>query len=161
MKGESRHVLLIDPESYVWDVIRHGLAGGYRTSAVASRSAAIRMINNDAPDVIIVELILPRAVGLPLAIYGLRRHIPVIMTTDDYSLARRLMRLGAVVLRKPHSLAELRECVDDAVNNPDSNLLRNRTALERARSDRREREALLQFFGSMRDQVILALKSAE
>jgi DNA-binding response OmpR family regulator len=155
------HVLLIDPERYVWEVVRHGLGSGYRISAVASRSAAIRILNEDVPRVIIVEWILPKALGLPLALLGLRRQIPVVMTTGNHDLARRLARLGAVILRKPHSLSELRECVRDAVINPDSNFQRNRAALQRLRSDHREREAVLRLLGDMRDQAIQALASVQ
>jgi DNA-binding response OmpR family regulator len=154
---ESRHALLLDPETYVWDVVRYALRDGYRVSAAAYRSTALRILSKDPPDVIILEL--SPALGLGFAIYGLRRHIPVVMTTSDHDLARRLMRLGCAVLRKPHSLSELRDCVDDAVAHPDDNFLRHRTALHRIRTDLREREAVLRLFGSMRDEVLLALTS--
>jgi DNA-binding response OmpR family regulator len=154
---ESRHVLLIDPETYVWDVVRFALRDGYRVSAAAYRSTALRILGKDPPDVIILEL--SPALGLGFAIYGLRRHIPVVMTTSNHDLARRLLRLGCAVLRKPHSLSELRDCVDDAVANPDANFLRHRNALQRIRTDLREREAILRLFGSMRDEILLALKS--
>jgi DNA-binding response OmpR family regulator len=154
---ESRHALLIDPETYVWDVVRYALRDGYRVSAVAYRSRALRILSKDPPDVIILELC--PALALGFAIYGLRRHIPVVMTTSDHDLARRLMRLGCAVVRKPHSLSELRAAVDGAVANPDDNFLRHRTALQRIRTDMREREAVLRLFGSMRDEVLLALTS--
>jgi DNA-binding response OmpR family regulator len=159
--GKTRHVLLIDAESYVWEVVRHGLGSNYRTSAVSSRSAAIRAINERAPDVMIVEWMLPRAPGLPLALLGLRRDIPVVVTTGEHEIARRLLRLGAVILRKPHSVIELRECVDEAVNKPENNLTRNRAALQRLRSDHRERDAVLRLVGDMREQIIEALRSVE
>jgi DNA-binding response OmpR family regulator len=154
---ESRHALLIDPETYVWDVVRFALRDGYRVSAAAYRSTALRILSKDPPDVIILEL--SPALGLGFAICGLRRHIPVVMTTSNHDLARRLMRLGCPVVRKPHSLSELRECVDDAVANPDDNFLRHRAALQRIRTDLREREAILRLFDSMRDEILLALKS--
>ena len=154
---ESRHALLIDPETYVWDVVRFALRDRYRVSAAANRSAALRILSKDRPDVIILELC--PALGLGFAIYGLRRHIPVVMTTSNHDLARRLLRLGCAVLRKPHSLPELRDGVDDAVANPDDNFLRHHTALQRIRTDLREREAVLRLFGTMRDEVLLALKS--
>jgi len=154
---ESRHALLIDPETYVWDVVRFALRDGYRVSAAASRSTALRILGRDPPDVIILEL--SPALGLGFAIYGLRRHVPVVMTTSDHDLARRLLRLGCAVLRKPHSLSELREGIDDAVANPADNFLRHRAALQRIRTDLREREAILRLFGSMRDEILIALKS--
>ncbi len=154
---ESRHVLLIDPETYVWDVVRFALRDGYRVSATAYRSRALRILSKDPPDVIVLELC--PALGLGFAIYGLRRHIPVVMTTSDHDLARRLVRLGCAVVRKPYSLTELRDAVDHAVASPDDNFLRHRTALQRIRTDLREREAVLRLFGSMRDEVLLALTS--
>jgi DNA-binding response OmpR family regulator len=153
---KSRHALLIDPETYVWDVVRFALRD-YRVSTAAHRGTALRVLRRDPPDVIILEL--SPALGLGFASYGLRRHIPVVTTTSNHDLARRLLRLGCAVLRKPHSLSELRDCVDDAVANPDDNFLRHRAAVQRIRSDLREREAILRLFGSMREEILLALKS--
>ncbi len=153
----SRHALLLDPETYVWDVVRYALRDGYRVSTAAHRRTALRILRKGPPDVIMLEL--SPALGLGFAMYGLRRHIPVVMTTSNHDLARRLLRLGCAVLRKPHSLSELRDCVDDAVANPDDNLVRHRAALHRIRSDLREREAILRLAGSMRGEVLLALKS--
>lgn len=154
----SRHVLLIDPETYVWDVVRHALGEGYRVSAVAFRSAALRILTNDPPDAIIVDL-MPKGLGVPLAIHGSSRQIPVVMTTSNHHLAGLLMQMGCVILRKPHSPSELRGRVDDAVTNPNNNLMRQRTALERIRANRREREVVLRFFGDVRDEVLLAVTS--
>jgi DNA-binding response OmpR family regulator len=154
----SRHALLLDPETYVWDVVRYALRDGYRVSTAAHRRTALRILRKDPPDIIILEL--SPALGLGFAIYGLRRHIPVVMTTSDHDLARRLLRLGCAVLRKPHSLSELRDGVDDAVANPDDNFLRHRAALQRIRADLREREAILRLFGSMRDEILLVLRAA-
>lgn len=154
----SRRVLLFDAESYAWDVVRHALREGYRVTAVAFRSATLRILRKDTPDLIIVDLGLDGR-GLPLAIHGMRHHIPVVMTSNNHDVVRRLMRLGCVILHKPHSPAELRECVEDAVANPDNNLLRLRTALERLRTDHRSREAVLRLFGEARGDVLLALKS--
>jgi DNA-binding response OmpR family regulator len=155
---ESRHVLLIDPETYVWDVVRYALRG-YRVSTAAHRGTALRILRKDPPDLILLEL--TPALGLGLAIYGLRRQIPVVMTTGNHDLARRLIRLGCPVLRKPHSLSELRDCIDDAAANPNDNLLRHRVAVQRVRTDLREREAILRLFGTMRDEILLALKSIQ
>lgn len=153
-----RHVLLIDAETYVWDVVRLALQDGYRVTTAAARSAAIRILNSDPPDLILVDLILSKASGLPLAVHALRRHIPVVMTTSNPDLARHLKRLGCATLCKPHSPRELRECVDHAVKNADDNLLRHRTALAWIRTNPHERDALLRFFGQLRDQVLLALQ---
>jgi DNA-binding response OmpR family regulator len=156
---KCRQVLLVDSEAYVWDVVRHGLRTGYRTTAVAFRSAALRILVKHPPDLMIVDL-RPDALGLSMCIYGLRRHIPVVMTTGNHDLARRLMHLGLTILHKPLSPAELRDCVEAELQNPDDNLLRHRAALERLRTDHREREAVLRLFGEARDEVLLALKSA-
>lgn len=144
----SRRVLLFDAEAYVWDVVRHALREDYRISAVAFRSAALRILQkDDPPDLIIVDLG-PDGRGLALAIHGLRHHIPVVMACNNHDVVRRLMRLGCIILHKPHSPSELRECVDDAMANPDNNLLRLRTALERLITDHREREPVLRLFGN-------------
>lgn len=152
----TRHVLLIDVETYVWDVVRHALGEGLRASATAFHSAALRILNEDPPDVIILDL-MQGTLGLPFAVFCIRRHIPVVMTTSNHGLRRRLTRLGCVVLHKPHAPSELRECVADAIRDPDSNVLRHRAALQRMETDHREREAVLRLFGNMRDAALLAL----
>jgi DNA-binding response OmpR family regulator len=152
----TRHVLLIDAETYAWDVVRHALGEGLRTSAAAFNSTALRILNEDPPDVIIVDL---STLGLPIAVFGMRRRIPVVMTTGNHGLRLRLTRLGCVVLHKPHAPAELRECVADALRDPGGNVLRHRAALERIENDHREREAVLRLFGNMRDAALLALNS--
>jgi DNA-binding response OmpR family regulator len=153
----SRHVLLIEAETYVWDVVRYALAEGYRTSAVTNRSDALRVLNDDPPDAIMVDVEL-KEIGLPMVLFGLRRSIPVVMTSNNYDLARRLKRLGCIIVRKPHSPSRLRECIDDAMSDRSNSSLRHRAALERIRRDSGEREALLRLFGDMRDEVLLALK---
>jgi len=155
-----RHVLLIDAETYVWDVVRIALQDNYRITFVATRGAAIRTLNNDPPDLVLVDLILSRAHGLPLAIHGLRHHIPVVMTTSNPDLARRLERLACPVLCKPYLRGELREYIDQAVKNVDENLLRHRTALARIRTNPRERDALRRLFGQLRDEMHRVLKPA-
>ncbi len=154
----SRHVLLIEAETYVWDVVRFALGEGYRTSAATNRTDAFRALTDDPPDAIMVDVEL-KGIGLPLVLFALRRSIPVVMTCNNYDLAQRLKRFGCVVLRKPHSPTRLRECIDDAITNRDSSSLRHRTALERIRTNSREREALLRLFGDTRDEAELVLKT--
>ena len=154
----SRHLLLVEAETYVWDVVRYALVKRYRTSAVTNLGDARRILENDPADVIMVDIEL-RGLGLPLVLFGLRHDVPVVMTSNNYGLARHLMRLGCVILHKPHSPIRLRECVDDAITNRNHSSLRHRTAFERILRDSRERETLLQLFGDVRDDVLLALKT--
>jgi DNA-binding response OmpR family regulator len=156
--SRCRHVLLIEAETYVWDVVRFALAEGYRTSPVTNRGDALRVLNDDPPDVIMVDIEL-KGIGLPMVLFGLRRSIPVVMTNNNYDLARRLKRLGCIILRKPHSPTRLRECIDDALTNPSNSSSRHRAAFERIRTDSRERESLLLLFGELRDEMLLALKT--
>ena len=151
--GKRRHVLLVDAETYVWEVVRHCLGDGYRTSAAATRHKGIRILQDDAPDVMIVDVMLSEAFGLPFAFHGLHRQIPIVMVTTNHVLARRAARLGCAILRKPYSPSELREFVDDAADNPDNNLAGHRKALERIRIDRREREAVLRLLAGAREGV--------
>lgn len=148
----SRHVLLVDPEAYLWDVVRYGLGTDYRTTAVAFRSAALRILAKRPPDIMIVDL-RPNALGLSMCIYGLRRHVPVVMTTNNHDLARRLKRLGSTVLHKPLSPVELRDCIEAELKSPDDNLLRHRRAFDCLRTDHREREAILRLFGEAYDEA--------
>jgi hypothetical protein len=48
----SRHALLLDPETYVWDVVRYALRDGYRVSTAAHRRTALRILRKGPPDVI-------------------------------------------------------------------------------------------------------------
>lgn len=153
-------VLIVDAETYVWDVVRLALQDRYRVTAVATRGAAISRLKNDPPCVILIDLILSEASGLPLVIHCLNRRVPMVVTTSEPKLARHLKQLGFPIVCKPYLMRELRECIDRAVTNADANLMRHHLAVERIRTNPRDRDALQGFYGKLRTKMFVALKSA-
>lgn len=158
----AHHVLVVDSEIYVCGVVRAALEGtaAYRVTSTSTRSAALRILTHDKPDALLVDMMLSRAPGLPLAMHALSRGVPVIMTTSDFELARRLERLGCPALRKPLHIFELHERLRHAIESPEENRRRFRKALAQLMTNSRELGLVLARSGALRDQLLVALEAA-
>lgn len=157
----ARHVLVVDSEIYVCGVVRAALefTQAYRVTSTSTRSAALRVLTRDKPDALLVDMMLSRAPGLPLALYALARGVPAIMTTSDRLLAQRWERLGCPTLWKPLHIPQLRERLRHAIEGPEENRRRFRAALSRLLENDRELRAVLDRSGPLRDQLLAALRA--
>ena len=156
-------VLIVDDE----EGIRESLSGiledeGYRVLSSGTGEDALRMIQEQTPDLVILDVWLPQMDGIQALqeIKSLKRDIPVIMISGhgNIEVAVKATRMGAYdFLEKPLSLERV--------------LLSSRRALERSALERENRElrenltAKWQFIGespSMRDlsgQIEMAAQS--
>ena len=79
-------ILVVDDEEDILELIRHNLAReGYRIVCAATGESALTKSNNEKPDLIVLDLMLPGIDGLQVA-RRLKddvrtRHIPIIMLT--------------------------------------------------------------------------------
>ncbi len=158
----ARHVLVVDTEIYVCGVVRAALeyTPTYRVTSTSTHSAALRILARDRPDVLLVDMMLSRAPGLPLAMYALSQRVPVVMMTSDRQMARRWARLGCPMLWKPLHITVLHEHLRHAIEGPDENRRRFREALAHVLGNRRELNAVLARSGPLRDQLRAALEAA-
>ncbi len=110
MKGGR--ILVIDDEPMVREAVgRMLMAEGYAVDHAHDGAAALALVDADAPDVILLDLMMPGMNGRQfLASLRDDRHsdVPVVVMTAVHGLAQRAVDLGATdVVEKPFDLDEL------------------------------------------------------
>jgi two-component system phosphate regulon response regulator PhoB len=82
----TERILVVDDEEDLLELIRFNLSKeGYRVTTVATGEAAINEARNTLPDLIVLDLLLPKVDGLnvckTLKADGRTSHIPIVMLT--------------------------------------------------------------------------------
>jgi putative two-component system response regulator len=95
-----QHVLVVDHPS-ICAKIEIALAPTYRTSAARDGEDAIRLLDRDLPDLVLLEAALPGMSGVELAAHVVERGLPAIVASPEPAICARLDRLGWPYLRKP------------------------------------------------------------
>jgi CheY-like chemotaxis protein len=117
---ESKSILIADDEPTLRELVRASLDGNYRFAEASDGVVALQLARELDPDVIILDLMLPRLSGLDV-LEELRaderlQHIPVLVMTawnDTYDEA---LAAGANrFLAKPFHPDELKLAVDELV----------------------------------------------
>jgi CheY-like chemotaxis protein len=117
---ESKTILIADDEPTLRELVRASLDGGYRFAEASDGVVALQLARELDPDVIILDLMLPRLSGLEV-LEELRaderlQHIPVLVMTawnDTYDAA---LAAGADrFLTKPFHPDELKLAVAELV----------------------------------------------
>ncbi len=113
-------MLIVEDDRQLRDLYKDALAGSrYRVSAVADGLSALSAIDRDAPDVVILDLGLPRVSGWDvyrdLRSRAATRTLPIIIATGN-DLRDIEPRDIAAVLQKPIDLAELVAAVERALS---------------------------------------------
>ena len=115
MSGQA-HVLIVEDETFVRDVVERYLSrDGHRVSACRDGEEALALFDADPPDIVVLDLMLPRIDGFEVC-RRLRgrtdalRHVPIIMLSALASEDDRItgLSLGADdYVTKPFSPREL------------------------------------------------------
>ncbi len=104
-------ILIVDDEKPICDLIDLNLsASGYQCTAVQDGMRAIEMIERDAYDLVLLDIMLPGADGYDVMEYIRPLGIPVIFITAKHDVRDRVrgLRLGADdYLVKPFDVVEL------------------------------------------------------
>lgn len=104
-------VLIVDDEKPICDLIDMNLtASGYHCSAVQDGNAALRLIESEVFDLILLDIMLPGVDGYDIMEYIRPLGIPVIFITARHEVKDRVkgLRLGADdYLVKPFDVVEL------------------------------------------------------
>jgi PAS domain S-box-containing protein len=121
--GDRLRVLIIEPHDdtrFLYTVLFE--EAGYAVSAVADGPTAIALVQQSLPDVVVMELVVPRADGFEilrrLRETSLTADIPAIVVTASlhFDLPERAQASGAVlVLAKPTSVDALLSALDDVM----------------------------------------------
>ncbi len=110
-----RRVLIVDDHPDNVEVIRARLeASGYRTTCATDGEEALRLVRDDPPDLILLDVMMPKLSGMEVAreIKGAKDlpFIPIIMQTALDSVESKVEGLGAGAddyITKPINFAEL------------------------------------------------------
>ena len=109
------HVVVIEDEKNIAELVRYNLRNeGFRVSVATDGEEGLRLIERERPDVVLLDLLLPRVDGLEvcrrLKQHDATRAIPVIMLTAKASESDKItgLELGADdYVTKPFSPREL------------------------------------------------------
>jgi DNA-binding response OmpR family regulator len=138
--SSQAHVMVVEDEATVRDVIeRYLLRDGHRVSTCGDGAEALAMLEVDPPDLVVLDLMLPRVDGLAVC-RSLRaradalRHVPIIMLSalaekddritgltlgaDDYvtkpfSPRELALRVGSVLRRSLPTAPDVQSVVSD------------------------------------------------
>ena len=116
-------VLIVDDDRGIRTLIRESLtARGHEVVEAADGLEGLRAIDQESPDVVLLDIVMPRMVGWQVLEIlqgrpGFEELAVVIITTlADQDTEARARRLGAAsVLTKPFDLADLDEAVRSAL----------------------------------------------
>jgi DNA-binding response OmpR family regulator len=100
------HILVVDePQSGA--EIERALVSQYRVSLVPDGERAIRLLEHDRPDLVLLEAALPGMSGIELAAHVVQRGLPAVVLTPVPGICDRLHRLGWPYLHKPFDVEAL------------------------------------------------------
>lgn len=115
MAAPQPHVLIVEDEPAQREVLAYNLeAEGFRTSQAADGEEGLIMVDEDAPDVIVLDWMLPAVSGIEvcrrLKMSGATKSIPIIMLSaksEEVDKVRGLETGADDYVVKPYSVAEL------------------------------------------------------
>ena len=119
----SAHILVVEDERSLRDVLVEVLATlGHQVAAAPTGTAAIRLLERDTYDVVLLDLVLPDIDGQGVWQW-IRTHRPglasrvIFMTGDTIRVGsqRFLREAGRPVLNKPLALAHIGEVIEDLI----------------------------------------------
>ncbi|TWS95697.1 phosphate regulon transcriptional regulator PhoB [Reyranella sp. CPCC 100927] len=115
MSANKTHILVVEDEAPLVELLRYNLErAGYRVSAAGDGEAAMRAIDEDRPDLVLLDWMLPLMSGIEVC-RQLRRapgtaNIPIIVLTargEEHDRVRGLDAGADDYVSKPFSPAEL------------------------------------------------------
>jgi DNA-binding NtrC family response regulator len=124
-----RRLLIVDDDLGSRESLREVFHGQFAVSAVESATEGLAALSQQRPDLIILDLVMPKVSGSKFlrAVREIHPDLPVIVITaspDDSLIQAALQTGAAAALRKPWSVYELRHAVDQCLRADDSSRIR-------------------------------------
>lgn len=118
--------LVVDDDEHVADVLKTGLEEycGVSVTCVDSGAIATRVLENDPPDLAVIDVMLPDMSGLELAGRAADRKVPVLLISGHLDLQDASEMLDCPILAKPFSLRTLADAATTAVRDLHENIAR-------------------------------------
>jgi two-component system OmpR family response regulator len=117
MMGQSKHILIVDDNGDVRDVIVDSLqTHDFRVSSAPGGSVMRDFLETgDTVDCVILDVLMPGEASASLALHLKERGIPVVMISGSPEAMKYAMDNGLQLLRKPFHLQELYSAVNTAL----------------------------------------------
>jgi DNA-binding NtrC family response regulator len=122
-----RHALVVDNEKSICEALQFALedTGAYRVSCALSATEAVAILDNDPPDIAVIDALLPgKESGAELIVETLSRGIPAVVMTGAPQMMGDLHRAAVPHLLKPFRfpqfLATIENTYAELRGSPDS-----------------------------------------
>lgn len=118
--AENPKILVVDDEPVIIESATKALsAEGYAVRAAGSAESAVQLLRAEAPDIVLIDLQLPKLSGMDL-LQTIKREFPqvaaIVMTgyTTEENASAALQHGAVIFLPKPFSFEELLSAVERA-----------------------------------------------
>jgi two-component system response regulator MprA len=149
------YVLVIDDQPAIRSIVQTALEedGAFQASGVSTGDDALARFDSAAPDLIVLDLVMPGMHGLELAAHACARGIPVVLMTGEPSMSAMLEALACPHLHKPFRMEQLLAETRAALENAAANIRSVRLALQRLLAGADAGDALLRRVRAILAQV--------
>jgi signal transduction histidine kinase len=118
--SRAARILVVDDDFEVRSLLKESLQSlGHAVQESADAASAIRMIEDERPDLMLVDFAMPVMNGAELAVEARRRwpDLPIVFASGyaEVDQVEAALGPGAPILRKPFSIHELSDAIDDAL----------------------------------------------
>jgi len=104
---DRQHILVVEDDSLVAEVIAAALDDDYRTSLVATSAAALDALADGGIDLVLLDCTLPDGIHPDLIPVADRLHLPVVFMSGDPQRMEGLTAQPRPFILKPFTLADL------------------------------------------------------
>ncbi len=131
------HILVVDDFPGICPVLQEALEklAECRVSAASASGEALKVLDRDRPDLVVVDALLPGMSGIELAAEAARRGIPAILMTGEAQASEELTASGWRHLHKPFRVDTLLAEVHATLAETEQNLDMIRASLTRLRGE--------------------------
>ncbi|HKW52627.1 MAG TPA: response regulator [Stellaceae bacterium] len=157
-----QHILVVDDRPDICAVVQMALeeSGPYRVSAATEVLQALAFLDQDPPDLLILDAVMPGRHGFRLASDAAGRGIPVMLMTGEPAMNGLLDEVGWSHLRKPFHLPQLLAETRRALQQVEENLRMVRGSLDKLARTTGDLQSLMVNIGGLRRRAGQTLAGA-
>jgi DNA-binding NtrC family response regulator len=112
------HILVVEDEPLIWDVVSDTLDGLYETSHAENSAAAMDRLRAGGVDAVLLDCTLPGGLDPELVSMADQTGIPVILMSGHPEMMERVPGSGRPRIQKPFSLSVLLDTIERVVAAP-------------------------------------------
>jgi two-component system, response regulator PdtaR len=109
------HILVVEDDPLVSEVVMDALDGIYRTSGAGTAAAALECLRAGGIDAMLLDCTLPGGLDPDLVPLADRSGIPVILMSGHPDMAQSIPGSARPFIQKPFNLASLLEAIESVI----------------------------------------------